>query len=109
MLKLYTGSDRFGVVESRRAGALTEADYDCQDMQKMDGKFVLPSDGSTLTCDVRIPMATFTEAAELAGISRVLGGYHIQADNIEGLRLGRRVARDLHPKVMALINGTAVH
>ena len=107
MLKLFTGSDRFGVVEARRAGALTEADYECEDMQKMDGKFVLPSDGTTLTCDVRIPMATFTEAAELAGISRVLGGYHIQADNIEGLRLGRRVARDLHPKVMALIDGTA--
>jgi hypothetical protein len=28
----------------------------------------------------------------MAGISRVLGGYHIQADNVEGLALGRRVA-----------------
>jgi hypothetical protein len=107
MLRLYTGSDRFGVFEARRAGALTEADFACEDMQQMDGKFVVPADGSTLTCDVRIPMATFTEAAELAGISRVLGGYHIQADNLEGLRLGRNVARDLHPKVMALIHGTA--
>lgn len=107
MLKLYTGSDRFGVLEERRAGALTEAEFECEDMQKVDGKFVLPSDGRELTCDVSIPMGTFTEAAELAGISRVLGGYHIQADNVEGLRLGRRVARDLHPKVRALIDGTA--
>ncbi|MEQ8531517.1 MAG: hypothetical protein RIB86_06680 [Imperialibacter sp.] len=30
----------------------------------------------------------------MAGISRVLGGYHIQSDNIEGLKLGREVARE---------------
>jgi hypothetical protein len=29
----------------------------------------------------------------MAGISRVLGGYHIQADNIAGLELGRDVAQ----------------
>ena len=28
----------------------------------------------------------------MAGISRVMGGYHIQADNIAGLELGRDVA-----------------
>ena len=28
----------------------------------------------------------------MAGISRVMGGYHIQADNIEGLTLGKNVA-----------------
>lgn len=107
MLRLYTGSDRFGVVEERRAGAITEAEFECDQMQQVDGKFSVPSTGEVLSCDVSIPIRTFTEAAELAGISRVLGGYHIQADNIEGLRLGRRVARDLHPKVMALIDGSA--
>ncbi len=107
MLKLFTGSDRFGVLEERRAGALTEADFECEDMQQVDGKFTLPSDGRTLTCDVSIPIPTFTEAAELAGISRVLGGYHIQLDNIEGLLMGRRVAQDLYPKVMGLIVGRA--
>jgi predicted NBD/HSP70 family sugar kinase len=35
---------------------------------------------------------TFTETANMAGISRVMGGYHIQADNIAGLTLGREVA-----------------
>lgn len=106
MLRLFTGSDRFDVLEERRAGALTEADFECEAMQQVDGEFRLPSDGSVLSCDVSIPMPTFTEAAELAGISRVLGGYHIQADNVEGLRLGRSVARDLFPKVKALIAGT---
>jgi hypothetical protein len=31
----------------------------------------------------------------MAGVSRVLGGYHIQADNVEGLELGRRVAHQV--------------
>ena len=43
---------------------------------------------------VVLKFPTFTETAEMAGISRVLGGYHIQADNIEGLELGRNVARE---------------
>jgi hypothetical protein len=30
----------------------------------------------------------------MAGFSRVLGGYHIQADNVAGLELGRNVARE---------------
>jgi hypothetical protein len=29
----------------------------------------------------------------MAGQSRVMGGYHIQADNVAGLELGRQVAR----------------
>jgi hypothetical protein len=32
----------------------------------------------------------------MAGISRVLGGYHIQSDNIEGLKLGRKVANNAY-------------
>jgi len=31
----------------------------------------------------------------MAGISRVLGGYHIQADNVAGLELGRNVAKEV--------------
>ena len=30
----------------------------------------------------------------MAGISRVMGGYHIQADNVAGLELGRDVAHE---------------
>ena len=56
------------------AGALTEVDPALY--------------GDTIT--LRFP--TFTEAAEMAGQSRVMGGYHIQADNVAGLKLGRDVA-----------------
>jgi len=43
---------------------------------------------------VVIEFPTFTEAANMAGISRVMGGYHIQADNVAGLELGRDVASE---------------
>jgi hypothetical protein len=71
-LKLFTGSDQFGEEVKIVPGLLTEPEHI----------------GDTVT--LRFP--TFTETANMAGLSRVLGGYHIQSDNIEGLRLGRNVA-----------------
>jgi hypothetical protein len=41
----------------------------------------------------------------MAGISRVLGGYHIQADNLEGLSLGRKVARVVYEKYREYVEG----
>lgn len=73
-LKLWTGSDEFGVEVKRVPGILTEP-------QNL---------GDTVTLE----FSTFTKTAEMAGISRVMGGYHIQADNVEGLELGRNVARE---------------
>ncbi|HRI01852.1 MAG TPA: vanadium-dependent haloperoxidase [Saprospiraceae bacterium] len=77
MLELFTGSDHFGVTENRICGIITET----------------PGD------PVSLPLPTFTATAEMAGISRVLGGYHIQADNIEGLKMGRKVANYLWTEV----------
>ena len=74
-LKIWTGSDTFGEEVQLVAGALTE-----------------PRNlGDTVT----LTFPTFTETAEMAGISRVLGGYHIQSDNVAGLELGRNVAREV--------------
>jgi hypothetical protein len=89
VLELFTGSDTFGEVERRRAGVLTEPGFACDLMQSLDGKRGDPK----LTCDVALKLPTFTPTAEMAGLSRVLGGYHIQADNVAGLELGRRVAK----------------
>lgn len=74
-LKLWTGSDHFGERVKWIPGILTEPD----------------NAGKELT----LVFPTFTETANMAGISRVLGGYHIQADNIEGLELGRKVAHEV--------------
>lgn len=74
-LKIWTGSDEFGSTAELVAGAMTEPD----------------NLGDTITLE----FPTFTEAAEMAGTSRVLGGYHIQSDNIAGLKLGRDVAKEV--------------
>jgi hypothetical protein len=74
-LKIWTGSEVFGSEATLVAGALTEP-YNL---------------GDTIT----LKFPTFTETADMAGISRVLGGYHIQADNVAGLELGRNVAREV--------------
>jgi hypothetical protein len=71
-LRLFTGSDAFGEEVKLVPGALTEPE----------------NTGDTVT----LKFPTFTETANMAGFSRVLGGYHIQADNIEGLSMGRKVA-----------------
>lgn len=72
---MWTGSDQFGSDAQLVAGAMTEPD----------------NLGDTIT----LAFPTFTETAEMAGISRVLGGYHIQADNVAGLQLGRDVAKEV--------------
>lgn len=82
-LKLFKGDDTFGIEVELIPGALTEPD--------------------NLGEAVTLKFPTFTETAEMAGISRVMGGYHIQADNIEGLELGRKVARHNYKKYLELI------
>jgi hypothetical protein len=74
-LKLWTGSDAFGESVELIPGAMTE-----------------PND---LGEKVIITFPTFTETANMAGMSRVMGGYHIQVDNVEGLKLGRNVAQEV--------------
>lgn len=75
VLRLFTGNDYFGESVELIPGSLTEIDT------AYYGK------------PVTITFPTFTEAANMAGISRVMGGYHIQADNVAGLKLGRDVAQ----------------
>ena len=88
-LRLFKGDDHFGIEVKLVPGALTE----------------LPENyGDTVT----LQFPTFTETANMAGISRVLGGYHIQADNLEGLSLGRKVARVVYEKYLELVGGEGI-
>lgn len=82
-LRLFTGSDKFDVETTRIPGILTEPD--------------------NLGEPVTLEFPTFTKAGEMAGISRVMGGYHVQSDNIEGLELGRRIAQYNYQKYLELI------
>ncbi len=74
-LRLFTGSDQFGTEVELIPGAMTEPN----------------SVGEKVT----LKFDTFTQTAEMAGISRVYGGYHIQSDNVAGLKLGRDVAHEV--------------
>jgi hypothetical protein len=66
----------------------------------------VPAADLKLTCDVVLKLPTFTATAEMAGISRVMGGYHIQADNVAGLELGRKVARQNWGVIRTYFDGT---
>lgn len=104
LLELFTGSDTFGASQVWKAGSLTEPDFACNVIQQRKGK---PSKDTEADCTVTLELPTFSETAELAGISRVMGGYHIQSDNIAGLQLGRDVAQFIWPRVQAYFDGTA--
>jgi hypothetical protein len=86
VLRLYKGNDHFGEEVKRTPGALTEPE--------------------NAGAPVVLKFPTFTETANMAGISRVLGGYHIQADNVEGLKLGRNVAAVVWKKYLGHISST---
>jgi hypothetical protein len=86
ILRLFTGDDHFGLSVKRIPGELTEPDR--------------------LGDAVILEFPTFTETANMAGISRVIGGYHIPVENVEGLKLGRNVGNAVFKKYLGYINGT---
>jgi vanadium-dependent haloperoxidase-like protein len=104
MLAQFTGSDRFGAYHRHVAGQYTEASAAAAAMQAMNGK---PAVGLPADKQVTIVLSSFSGTADMAGLSRVMGGYHIQTDNVEGLRLGRRVAEYAWPRYRAQFDGTA--
>lgn len=86
MLELFTGSDKYGFAERRRHCELTET---------VSGDFVL------------LDLPTWSATAEMAALSRAMGGYHIPVDNNVGLRVGREMATWSWPKYQSYFNGTA--
>ena len=86
VLRLFTGSDKFDIEVKRTPGELTEPD--------------------NLGEPLSLKFGTFSQTADLAGISRVMGGYHIPIENVEGLKLGRSVGNVVFNKCQSYINGT---
>ncbi|HWB05070.1 MAG TPA: vanadium-dependent haloperoxidase [Verrucomicrobiales bacterium] len=85
-IALFTGSDSFGFMERRPHCELTE---------KSSGKMI------------SIDLNTWSQTAEMAALSRALGGYHIPVDNNVGLKVGRQVAEWSWPKYQEYFEGTA--
>ena len=86
MLELFTGTDTYGFFERRRHCELTET-----------------NPGETVVLD----LPTWSATAEMAALSRALGGYHIPIDNNVGLKVGRQIAEWSWPKYQEYFNGTA--
>jgi hypothetical protein len=86
ILELFTGTDEYGFIEKRRHCELTEN-----------------SPGEEMAID----LPTWSATAEIAALSRALGGYHIPVDNHVGLRVGREIAIWSWPKYQEYFEGTA--
>jgi PAP2 superfamily len=86
MLELVTGTDRYGFAERRRHCELTEN-----------------AAGDLLTLD----LPTWSATAEMAAVSRAMGGYHIPVDNDVGLAVGRSIAQWSWPVYQRYFDGTA--
>ncbi len=56
--------------------------------------------------DVVLQWATFYDAADQAGISRLHGGIHIEADDLEGRRIGSEVGSDAWALAQTYFDGT---
>lgn len=85
-LELFTGSDIYGFAERRRHCELTESTA---------GEWEL------------LDLPTWSATAEMAALSRALGGYHIPVDNNVGLKVGREIATWSWPKYQEYFDGTA--
>jgi len=105
MLALITGSDRLEDIVIRKSGELTDPGCTVAQMQARDGK---PAMSLKDDREVRLKLPTFSAAAEMAALSRMLGGYHIATDNNVGLAVGRKIADYSWPKYQAYFDGTAV-
>jgi len=85
ILRLFTGDDHFGLQVKRVPGELTEP--------KNIGEPLF------------LEFPTFSATADMAGISRVMGGYHIPVENVEGLKLGRKIGNNIFKKYQYYVHG----
>ena len=77
------------------------------------GEFVAPKDEYLVfedgpSVEVRLQWATYYDAADQAGQSRIWGGIHIWPDDWQGRKLGSLVGIDAASKAKTYFEGTAV-
>lgn len=89
VLKLFTGSDRFGHSVTIPAGQ----------------SVVEP--GLVPTSDVTLRWRTFSDAADEAGISRRYGGIHFIDGDVQARKMGRKIGKQAWRKALTYFHGTA--
>ena len=88
ILKSFTGSDAFGASATVQAGS-----------SKVEP-------GAVPAADVTLSWATFSDAADQAGISRRYGGIHFVQGDLQGRNGGRLVGARVWAKALTYFNGT---
>ncbi|MFN8602599.1 MAG: vanadium-dependent haloperoxidase [Candidatus Binatia bacterium] len=68
--------------------------------------FLPPEKGPTQ--DTPLQWATYYDAADQAGISRLWSGIHVRADDFEGRKIGAVVGVDAYAKALTFFDGSAV-
>ncbi len=89
ILRRFSGSDRFGAEHTQPGGTCN----------------IEPCLVPART--TRLSWPTFTAAAKEAGLSRRLGGIHFLSADIEGQKIGRKVADLVWKRAITFIQGTA--
>jgi len=90
ILRLFTRSDRFGAAVTFEAGSSrTEA-------------------GAVPASDLTLRWATFSEAADQAGLSRRYGGIHFEQGDLDARHAGRLVARQAWARAQSYFNGSGL-
>ena len=88
VLKAFTGSDTFGASATVQAGS-----------SKVEP-------GAVPATDVTLSWATFSDAADQAGVSRRYGGIHFVQADLQGRHGGRLVGAQVWAKALTYFNGT---
>ncbi len=88
VLKRFTGSDAFGASATIQARSLK-------------------AEPQSPAQDVTLRWATFSEAADEAGLSRLYGGIHFRDGDLNGRRIGRQAGTLAFNKARAYWEGTA--
>jgi hypothetical protein len=89
VLRSFTGSDAFGDSATVKAGSSR----------------VEP--GAVPATDIALSWATFSEAADQAGMSRRYGGIHFKEGDLQSRAMGRLVGAQAWAKAQAYFDGTA--
>jgi hypothetical protein len=89
ILRLFTGNDRFGASATIPSGS----------------SHIEP--GLTPREQVILSWATFSEAADEAGLSRRYGGIHFEDGDLQGRAMGRKIGAMVWAKALTFLVGTA--
>ena len=98
VLKAFTSSDHFGF---STVIPQCDPDFFLTDFSRCFGRV----EPGIPVADTMLTYETFSDAANEAALSRLLGGIHFSEDNITGLKLGRLIGREAWEEARWLFNG----